>query len=74
MKDSLMERMNPMSALDRGLDQDLIETVTEEEIIYLWRSIKTRGLSEDQAWQAIVTGIALDMAFAKPRTGKQTEH
>lgn len=66
--------MNPISALDRGHDQDLIETVTEEEIIYLWRSIKTRGLSEDQAWQAIVTGIALDIAFAKPRTGKQTEH
>jgi Fe-S cluster assembly scaffold protein SufB len=69
-----MDRMNPISALDRGHDQDLIETVTEEEIIYLWRSIKTRGLSEDQAWQAIVTGIALDIAFAKPRTGKQTEH
>lgn len=66
--------MNPISALDRGHDQDLIETVTEEEIIYLWRSIKTRGLSEDQAWQAIVTGIALDIAFAKPRSGKQTEH
>lgn len=69
-----MDRMNPISALDRGHDQDLIETVTEEEIIYLWRSIKTRGLSEDQAWQAIVTGIALDIAFAKPRSGKQTEH
>jgi Fe-S cluster assembly scaffold protein SufB len=69
-----MERMNPRSALDKGLDQDLIETVTEEEIIYLWRSIKTRGLSEDQAWQAIVTGIALDMAFAKPRANKQIEH
>jgi hypothetical protein len=69
-----MERMNQISALDKGLDQDLIETVTEEEIIYLWRSIKTRGLSEDQAWQAIVTGIALDMAFAKPRTSKPIEH
>ena len=69
-----MDRMNPISALDRGHDQDLIETVTEEEIIYLWRSIKTLGLSEDQAWQAIVTGIALDIAFAKPRSGKQTEH
>ncbi len=69
-----MERVNQISALDKGLDQDLIETVTEEEIIYLWRSIKMRGLSEDQAWQAIVTGIALDMAFAKPRAIKQIEH
>ena len=69
-----MERMNQIATLDKGLDQDLIETVTEEEIIGLWRSIKTRGLSEDQAWQAIVTGIALDMAFAKPRATRPTEH
>ena len=54
---------NPMSALDNERDQDLFESVTEEEIIYLWRSIKGRGLSEDEAWQAVVTGIALDMAF-----------
>jgi hypothetical protein len=65
---------NPMSALDNERDQDLFESVTEEEIIYLWRSIKGRGLSEDEAWQAVVTGIALDMAFAKTRTCKQIEH
>ena len=53
--------MNTLAALDRERDQDLFETVTEEEIIYLWRSIKGRGLSEDEAWQAVVTGIALDM-------------
>jgi hypothetical protein len=66
--------MNTMSALDRERDQDLFETVTEEEIIYLWRSIKGRGLSEDEAWQAVVTGIALDMAFAKTKACKQIEH
>jgi len=55
-------------------DQDIFENVTEEEIIYLWRSIKGKGLSEDEAWQAIVTGIALDMAFAKTKTVKQLEH
>ena len=59
---------------DRERDQDLFETVTEEEIIYLWRSIKGRGLSEDEAWQAVVTGIALDMAFAKTKSCKQIEH
>ena len=73
-KTLIMFRMNPIAALDRGLDQDLFESVTEEEIIYLWRSIKGRGLSEDQAWQAIVTGIALDMAFAKSRNCTQIEH
>jgi hypothetical protein len=65
---------NPMSALDKERDQDLFESVTEEEIIYLWRSIKGRGLSEDEAWQAVVTGIALDMAFAITKTCKQIEH
>jgi hypothetical protein len=55
-------------------EQDLFENVTEEEIIFLWRSIKGKGLSEDQAWQAIVTGIALDMAFAKSKSSWQIEH
>ena len=67
-------RFNPVSALDREREQDIFESVTEEEIIYLWRSIKGKGLSEDEAWQAIVTGIALDMAFAKTKTTKQLEH
>ncbi|MGH7818083.1 MAG: hypothetical protein ACREOR_11895 [Candidatus Binatia bacterium] len=66
--------MNPIRALDKGLDHDLFEGVTEAEIIFLWRSIKGRGLSADEAWQAIVTGIALDMAFARPRAFKQIEH
>ena len=55
-------------------DQDFLETVSEEEILYLWRSIKGHGLSEDQAWQAIVTGIALDMAFAKAKVVRHIEH
>jgi hypothetical protein len=67
-------RFNPVPTLDRERDQDIFESVTEEEIIYLWRSIKGKGLSEDEAWQAIVTGIALDMAFAKTKTIKQLEH
>jgi hypothetical protein len=66
--------MTTLSALDRERDQDLFESVTEEEIIHLWRSIKGRGLSEDEAWQAVVTGIALDMAFAKSRNSTQIEH
>ena len=66
--------INTLTALDNGRDQDLFESVTEEEIIHLWRSIKGRGLSEDEAWQAVVTGIALDMAFAKSRNSVQIEH
>jgi hypothetical protein len=67
-------RFNPIPVLDQERDQDMFESVTEEEIIYLWRSIKGRGMSEDDAWQAIVTGLALDMAFAKTKACKQIEH
>lgn len=66
-------RFNPNPALDQERE-DIFESVTEEEIIYLWRSIKDRGLSEDDAWQAVVTGLALDMAFAKTKVCKQIEH
>jgi hypothetical protein len=67
-------RFNPIPVLDQEREQDIFESVTEEEIIYLWRSIKGRGMSEDDAWQAIVTGLALDMAFAKTKACKQIEH
>jgi hypothetical protein len=67
-------RFNPIPVLDQEREQDIFESVTEEEIIYLWRSIKDRGMSEDDAWQAIVTGLALDMAFAKTKVCKQIEH
>ena len=60
--------------LEPEREQDFLESVSEEEIIYLWRSIKGQGLSEDQAWQAIVTGIALDIAFARPKAVRQIEH
>ena len=67
-------RYNTLMNLDQEREQDFFESVSEEEIIYLWRSIKGKGLSEDEAWQAIVTGMALDMAFAKTRSAKQIEH
>jgi Fe-S cluster assembly scaffold protein SufB len=67
-------RYNALTNLDQERDQDFFESVSEEEIIYLWRSIKGKGLSEDEAWQAIVTGIALDMAFSKTKSAKQIEH
>ncbi len=67
-------RFDAIYDLDKDREQDLFESVTEEEIIYLWRSIKGRGLSGDEAWQAIVTGLALDMAFSKTRSYKQIEH
>ena len=40
---------------------------TESEIIGLWRSFRSAGLSEKQAWDAILAGIALDVAFSDGR-------
>jgi hypothetical protein len=68
-------RFNPIPTLDREREQDLFESVTEEEIIYLWRSIKkSKTLSDDEAWQAIVTSVALDMAFSRTKACKEIEH
>jgi hypothetical protein len=66
-------RFNPTSTAALERDQDLLESVTEEEVIFLWRSIKEKGVSEDEAWQAIVTGLALDVAFAKTKRSLQIE-
>lgn len=46
---------------------DGMENPTEEEIICLWRSLRSGGLTGEEAWHAIVTGIALDMAFARSK-------
>lgn len=66
--------MRAVPAIEQERDYDLFETVTEEEILVLWRSIKGKALSEDEAWQAVVTGMALDIAFAKSRRSNQIEH
>ena len=56
------------------LEAELFEEPTEEEILCLWRSLKSSGLSGDQAWHAIATGIALDRVFC-PRKGlSRVEH
>ncbi len=45
------------------------DDLTEQDIIILWRSFKLAGLSGDDAWHAIMTGMALDMAFARAPGG-----
>jgi hypothetical protein len=59
---------------DQEHDQELFDRVTNEEIIYLWRSIKGRGICENEALNVVLTGFALDIAFAKSKTCKQIEH
>ncbi|MBI1995485.1 MAG: hypothetical protein HYU31_16450 [Deltaproteobacteria bacterium] len=67
-------RNHPTSISEQAREQEFFDSVTEDEIMYHWRAIKSKGLSDDDAWQAIVTGIALDMAFAKSKTFRQIEH
>ena len=50
------------------------DDLTEQDIIILWRSFKLAGLSGDEAWHAIMTGMALDMAFARTRGLSEIEH
>lgn len=52
---------------------DAFDIVTEEEIICLWRSLNSKGLSESEAWDAVVTGLALDMAFDRSRNSRPVE-
>lgn len=47
------------------------DVITEEEIVSLWRTFKASGLSGEQAWHAIVIGMALDMAFARTEALKR---
>ncbi len=60
--------MNTNSVLGEEHDREDFESVTEEEIICLWRSIKGRGISENEAWDAVVAG------FAKRKPSMQIEH
>ena len=34
------------------------DNLTEHDIILLWQSYKSAGLSGDEAWNAIMTGMA----------------
>ncbi|MDP2601733.1 MAG: hypothetical protein Q8S00_03970 [Deltaproteobacteria bacterium] len=67
-------RNHPTSISEQDRDQEFFDSVTEDEIMYHWRTIRSKCLSDDDAWQAIVTGIALDLAFAKSKTFRQIEH
>lgn len=59
--------------IEEASELDAFDNVTEEEVLSLWRSFKSSGLTGYEAWHAIVTGIALDMAFARSRNLKQVE-
>jgi hypothetical protein len=49
--------MNTDCVLDEDSNQEFFAIVTDEEIIHLWRSIKGSGISENEAWNAVVNWI-----------------
>ncbi len=49
------------------------DSPTESEIIGLWKTFRSAGLSERQAWDAIMAGLALDMAFSDGRARPRRE-
>jgi hypothetical protein len=69
-----MKLMRRPQSLETGHDTDAFENVTKEEIISLWRCFRSSGLSGDDAWHAIVTGMALDMAFARSKHWPRVQH
>ena len=53
-----MMTINTNSMLDEECGQKLFDSVTDEELIYLWRWIKGRGISANEAWNVALTGLA----------------
>jgi len=58
---------NTKCVLDKEGGQELFDNVTDEELIYLWRCIKGRGVPANEAWNVVLSRLALDMAFVQHR-------
>jgi hypothetical protein len=54
-------------------ESDAFASISEHEIVSLWETFKAAGLSGDDAWNAVLAGIALDLAFARSRNLPQVE-
>ncbi len=67
-------KVNQVVAENEQFQVENFDDLTEKDIIILWRSFKLAGLSGDEAWHAIMTGVALDMAFARTRGLSEVEH
>lgn len=65
--------MREIQVAEEASGIDTFDNVTEEEIICLWRSFKSAGLTGDEAWHAIVMGMALDFAFDRSKHLRRVE-
>lgn len=53
------------------MEPESFDSITEEEIVHLWRNFKTSGLPAEEAWNAVVIGMALDMAFSRTQAVRE---
>ncbi len=67
-------KLNQVVPENEQFQVENFDDLTEQDIIILWRSFKLAGLSGDEAWHAVMTGMALDMAFARTRGLSEVEH
>lgn len=68
-----METYEGKPVTEETSELDTFDNVAEEEILCFWRLLKSGGLSGDKAWRAIVTGIALDVAFDRSKNLRRVE-
>ena len=73
VEQKILKLMRDSQMLHNRFELDAFGSLTEEEIILLWRSYRSRGLSANESWHAIFTGIALDVAFARARSLRDVE-
>ena len=57
--------MNQLQTLRKSPALDGFETPTLDEIVCLWQSFRATGLEAEEAWNAIVAGLALEIAFPR---------
>lgn len=70
---SKLKPMGERLMTEEASELDAFDSVTEEEIVCLWRSLHSSGLSEGEAWDAVVVGLALEVAFERSKGLRQVE-
>ena len=61
----ILREMDQLETLRKPAGLDGFDYPTLEEVISLWRSYRSGGLGPEEAWHAIVAGVALDMVFSR---------
>ena len=66
--------MNQLQTLRKSPALDGFDTPTLDEIVCLWQAFRSNGLEAEEAWNAIVAGLALEIAFPRRPGVTRIEH